>query len=78
MPDSLIPKCSKHEDIVVHVELLQAEVNVMQSRIEAVEAKVYSPAVIVAFFTLLGTCITAAGSVLGVLMIAFAKAHGWM
>lgn len=49
----------------------------MDSRLEAVEAKVYSPAVIVAVLGLVGTMAATAGGILSTILIIAAKAHGW-
>ena len=49
----------------------------METRLNAVEQKVYSPAVIVAVLGLVGTLAATAGGILSTILIVVAKAHGW-
>ena len=71
-------RCSAHEDMIVRVNSIEQEQEYMQKRVDVLEAKVYSPSVMVAVITLVGTFVTAAGSVLAVVLIAVAKSHGVM
>ena len=71
-------RCQAHEEMVVRISSVEQEQEYMNGRLTAVEGKVYSPAVMVAVIGLVGTAVTAAGSVLSVLLIAVLKSHGWM
>lgn len=70
--------CSAHEGMVVRVNLIEQEQENMNTRLGAVESKVYSPAVMVAVIGLVGTIVTVAGSVLSVVLMAVLKSHGVM
>lgn len=72
-----IPKCREHQDMCVNYATLRQEVDTMETRLDAVEQKVYSPAVIVAVLGLVGTMAATAGGVLSTILIIAAKAHGW-
>lgn len=72
-----IPKCSEHQGICVNFATLRQEVDTMDTRLEAVEQKVYSPAVVVAVLGLVGTFAATAGGILSTILIIAAKAHGW-
>ena len=50
----------------------------MNKRVEILEERSYSPAVIVAFLGLIGTAVTAAGGVLSAVLVLVAKSQGWM
>jgi hypothetical protein len=69
-------RCSAHEDMIVRVNLVEQEQETMNTRLQAVEAKVYSPSVMVAVLGLIGTAVTAAGTILGVIAVALLKSHG--
>lgn len=72
-----IPKCGEHQGICVNFATMRQEVDTMESRLEAVEQKVYSPAVVVAILGLVGTFAATAGGILSTILIIAAKAHGW-
>lgn len=85
-----MPPCPHHQGIVEvlddHEARLREKTNqcilliqkgdVMEERMKTVEAKVYSPLVVVAVIGLIGTCATVAGSVLSIILTATLKAHG--
>jgi hypothetical protein len=64
--------------MVVRVTSIEQEQEYMNKRLECVEAKVYNPSTVVAVLGLVGTIVTAAGSIIAVVLIAVAKTHGWM
>ena len=71
-------KCTFHETIAVHLANLDNRSTGLEVRMEKVEAKVYSPTVVVAVLALIGTVVTVAGSILSIVVTAFLKAHGYM
>lgn len=71
-------RCAAHEDMIVRMNLVEQEQEQMNTRLNVVESKVYSPSVVVAIIGLVGTAVTVTGSVLSVLLMAVMKSHGWM
>lgn len=71
-------KCPWHEDHAVVLDRLERGHESMNKRVEILEERSYSPAVIVAFLGLIGTAVTAAGGVLSAVLVLVAKSQGWM
>jgi len=71
-------ECAEDKNCCAPFRLIRKDVTNMDARLTQVEAKVYSPTVIVAVFAFLGTCVSVAGSILSVFLISVAKSQGWM
>lgn len=69
-------KCPFHEEVMIRVNMLESKEENMETRLTAVEAKVYSPLVLVAVIGLIGTLATVVGSILSIMLTALLKSYG--
>lgn len=64
-------KCQSHEDHVTRIENLEADMKELKK-------SVTSPAIWVALFGVVGTCVSTLGAFCGVVAVAWFKANGLM
>lgn len=65
--------CPAHIDHENRIKRLETS---MEKTLEYVNK--FSPTVLIAFFGFAGTCVATVGSLIGVVLAAAMKAHGWM